>query len=346
MRSTKLIHVVSCHAEGEVGDVIVGGVATPPGETVWDQRKWIAEDATLRNFVLNEPRGGVFRHVNLLVPPVHPEAQAAWIIMEPEDTPPMSGSNSICVATVILETGILPMQEPVTDMVLEAPGGLVRVRAECAGGKAERITVENVLSFVSKVGVPLEVAGLGTIAVDTAYGGDSFVVVAAPALGLALETDEARDLAELGVRITDAANEQLAFVHPERPDWRHHSFCLFAGALGRDDGGLKAKSVVSIKPGKLDRSPTGTAVSARMALLHAKGDMAVGDRFTGVSIIGSEFHGKILGTASIGTVPAIRPQITGRAWITGTHQHMLDPSDPWPGGYRVPDTWPMKRKRS
>ncbi|TIS30803.1 MAG: hypothetical protein E5X11_26055, partial [Mesorhizobium sp.] len=168
-------------------------VSPPPGATVWDQRKWIAEDNRLRNFVLNEPRGGVFRHVNLLVPPKHPDAQMAWIIMEPEDTPPMSGSNSICVSTVILDTGIIPMQEPVTEMVLEAPGGLVRVRADCAGGKAQRIMVENVPSFANRVGVPLEVDGLGTITVDTAYGGDSFVVVDAPALGLALETDEARD---------------------------------------------------------------------------------------------------------------------------------------------------------
>ena len=345
MRSTKVIHVVSCHAEGEVGDVIVGGVAPPPGATIWDQRSWIAQDQTLRNFVLNEPRGGVFRHVNLLVPPKHPEAQAAWIIMEPEDTPPMSGSNSICVATVLLDTGIIPMQEPVTEMLLEAPGGLVRVRADCANGKAERITVENLPSFACKMSVPLEVEGLGTLTVDTAFGGDSFVVVDAPALGLALDTDEARDLAVLGVQITNAANAQLGFHHPDRPDWRHHSFCLFAGALQRDAAGLRAKSVVSIQPGKLDRSPTGTAVSARMALLHARGEMAVGDRFTGVSIIGSEFHGQILGTTTVGDLSAIRPQISGRAWVTGTHQHMLDPSDPWPGGYKVADTWPMPRKR-
>lgn len=343
MRSTKVIHVVSAHAEGEVGDVIVGGVAPPPGATLWDQRNWIARDQTLRNFVLNEPRGGVFRHVNLLVPPKDPRAQAAWIIMEPEDTPPMSGSNSICVATVLLDTGIIPMQEPVTEMVLEAPGGLVHVRAECRDGKAERIFVENLPSFAGKLGVPLEVEGLGTLTVDTAFGGDSFVVVDAAALGLALDAHEARDLAVLGVRITDAANRQLGFHHPERPDWTHHSFCLFAGALSRDELGLRARSVVSIQPGKLDRSPTGTAVSARMALLHARGQMAVGDRLTGVSIIGSEFHGWILGTAKVGTLDAIRPQISGRAWVTGTHQHMLDPSDPWPGGYKLADTWPMKK---
>ncbi|MBV6657491.1 MAG: proline racemase family protein [Devosiaceae bacterium] len=340
MRSSKTIHVVSCHAEGEVGDVIVGGVAPPPGDTVWDQRNWIAEDQSLRNFVLNEPRGGVFRHVNLLVPPKNPQAQAAWIIMEPEDTPPMSGSNSICVSTVLLDSGIIPMVEPVTEMVLEAPGGLVRVRAHCADGKAQRIEVENLPSFAHQMGVPLEVEGVGTLTVDTAFGGDSFVVVDADALGVALEADQAQSLAQLGVSITNAANEQLAFSHPTQTDWRHHSFCLFAGKLQRGENGLRAQSVVAIQPGKIDRSPTGTAVSARMALLHAKGEMKVGDRFTGVSIIGSEFHGEILGETTVGDVPAIRPQISGRGWITGTHQHMLDPGDPWPEGYRLSDTWP------
>lgn len=340
MRSTKVIHVVSCHAEGEVGDVIVGGVAPPPGDTIWDQRRWIAQDDVLRNFVLNEPRGGVFRHVNLLVPPKHPQAQMAWIIMEPEDTPPMSGSNAICVATVLLDSGIIPMQEPVTRMVLEAPGGLVRVRADCADGKAQRIHVENLPSFATRLGVPLDVPGVGRIIVDTAFGGDSFVVVDPVALGVDLVAGNARQIAELGIRITNAANRQLQFVHPDKPDWRHHSFCLFAGPVSRDGHDLRAQSVVAIQPGKLDRSPTGTAVSARMAILHARGQMGSEDRFTAVSIIGSEFHGRILGPASVGDLPAIRPEISGRAWITGTHQHMLDPGDPWPEGYRIADTWP------
>ena len=171
MRSVKSVHVISAHAEGEVGDVIVGGVQPPPGETLWDQRTFIAQDQSLRNFVLNEPRGGVFRHVNLLVPPKHPQADAAFIIMEPEDTPPMSGSNSICVSTVLLDSGIIPMQEPETHMTLEAPGGLVRVRAECRDGKTQRIYVQNLPSFADKIAVPLEVPGVGTLTVDTAYGG-------------------------------------------------------------------------------------------------------------------------------------------------------------------------------
>ena len=339
MRSSRTIHVISAHAEGEVGDVIVGGVLPPPGETIWAQSRWIAEDGALRNFVLNEPRGGVFRHVNLLVPPKDPRADAAFIIMEPEDTPPMSGSNSICVATVLLDGGLVPMREPVTELVLEAPGGLVRVRAECRNGKAERIFVENLPSFAQRLAVPLEVEGVGTLTVDTAYGGDSFVIVDPAALGLALTPDEAHDIARLGVRISDAATAALGFEHPDNPDWRHISFCLFAGALERGADGLRARAAVAIRPGKVDRSPTGTALSARMAVLHARGQMAEGERLTAVSLIGSTFTGRILGPATVGGRPAIRPEISGRGWITGIHQHMLDPSDPWPEGYRVSDTW-------
>lgn len=341
MKSTRIIHTVSVHAGGEVGDVITGGVAPPPGETLWDQRRWLAEDGALRAFMLNEPRGGVFRHVNLLVPPKRPGADAGFLIMEPEDTPPMSGSNAICVATVLLETGILSMSEPVTELTLEAPGGLVRVRADCADGRVTRVTIHNLPSFADRIGVPLEVEGLGTLSVDTAFGGDSFVIVPAEALGFALTPDEARELAVTGARITDAANAQLGFRHPEHSDWDHISFCQIAGAIDRSGEVPTACNAVAIKPGKIDRSPTGTGVSARMAVLQARGEMQVGDRFAATSLIGSRFDGEIIGLTEVGGRPAILPAVSGTAWITGTHQHMLDPEDPWPLGYRLSDTWPM-----
>jgi proline racemase len=339
VRSSRAIHVVSAHAEGEVGDVIVGGVAPPPGATLWDQRRHLAEDGALRAFVLNEPRGGVFRHVNLLVPPKHPEAQMGFLIMEPEDTPPMSGSNAICVATVLLETGILPMAEPVTELVLEAPGGLVRVRAECRDGKARRISVRNLPSFVDRLEAPLDVPGVGRLTVDTAYGGDSFVIVDAAALGFTHAPDEAHAMARLGVAITRAADEQLGFAHPGNPDWRHFSFCLFAGALTRVADGWETRHAVAIRPGKIDRSPTGTAVSARLAVLAARDRIAPGDVLRARSLIGGQFEGRIVGTARVGDRPAVLPEISGRAWITGIHQHLLDPEDPWPAGYRLSDTW-------
>ena len=340
MRSSKTIHVVSCHAEGEVGDVIVGGVAPPPGDTLWEQRSFIASDETLRNFVLNEPRGGVFRHVNLLVPPVDPRAQMGFIIMEPADTPPMSGSNSLCVANVLLETGILPMEEPETTLVLEAPGGLVEARAECRDGRVERITITNVASFADRLDASLEVPGLGTLTVDTAYGGDSFVIVDAAQAGVEIVPERARELAELGVRITAATNEQLGFAHPENPEWGHISFCFFVEPPSREGEALTSRHACAIRPGKIDRCPTGTGCSARMAVLHARGEMGLEDRYLARSIIDSEFQCRIEAETEVGGRPAIVPSVTGRAWITGVHQHTLDPGDPWPEGYRSADTWP------
>jgi trans-L-3-hydroxyproline dehydratase len=344
MRTSKIIHIVSAHAEGEVGDVIVGGVPAPPGETLWEQSRFIARDGALRAFVLNEPRGGVFRHVNLLVPAKDPRAQAGFIIMEPEDTPPMSGSNAICVATVLLDAGILPMQEPETRLTLEAPGGLVAIVAECRDGKAERIRVENVPSFAERLDAPLEVDGLGTLSVDIAYGGDSFVIVDAAALCFAIAPDEARDLAETGVRITAAANEQLGFSHPETVAWDHISFCQFAGPLARKGNELSGPNAVVVRPGKIDRSPTGTGCSARMAVLSARGLMKPGDVYRARSIIGSEFLCGIARLTAVAGPPAIIPIISGRAWITGVHQYMLDPTDPWPSGYRLADTWPVTKR--
>ena len=340
MRISKVIHTVSCHAAGEVGDVIVGGVAPPPGDTIWEQSRFIAKDEILRNFMLNEPRGGIFRHVNLLVPPKNPAAQMGWIIMEPAHTPPMSGSNSMCVSTVLLETGIIEMHEPVTKMVLEAPGGLVEVEATCRNGKVEKVRVRNVPSFVDKLDATVEVEGLGTLQVDTAYGGDSFAIVDAQALGFALTPDEALDIAQTGMRITDAANEQLGFHHPANPEWAHLSFCQMAAPVVLVDGVKTGRNAVVIQPGKIDRSPTGTGCSARMAVLHARGELAVGEPFQGRSIIDSRFDCMIDGETEINGTPAIFPAIAGQAWITGTHQHMLDPTDPWPGGYRLSDTWP------
>lgn len=340
MQSSNVIHVVSCHAEGEVGDVIVGGVAPPPGATLWEQSRWLHHDKTLRDFVLNEPRGGVFRHVNLLVPPKDPRAVMGYLIMEPVHTPPMSGSNSLCVATVLLDTGIVPISEPETRFTMEAPGGPVDVVAQCRNGKAVSVRVVNHPSFADKLDAVIEVAGLGSLRVDTAYGGDSFVLADAAALGFALTPDEAADLATTGMRITQAANEQLGFMHPTNPDWRHISFCQLTLPVTVVDGVATGRNTVVIEPGKLDRSPTGTGCSARMAVLHARGQLNMGDAFTGLSILDSRFDCRIERLTTLGGKTAIIPSISGRAWITGTHQHMLDPTDPWPRGYRLSDTWP------
>ncbi len=339
--TSRVVHVVHVHAEGEVGDVVVGGVAPPLGASLWDQSRFIATDDSLRQFLLNEPRGGVFRHYNLLVPPKNPAADMGFIIMEPADTPPMFGSNAICVATVLLETGIVPMHEPVTDLVLEAPGGLVQVRAECLDGKVTSVTLQNLPSFVVHEQVFIDVNGYGSVEVTTAFGGDSFVMTRASALGFELVPSEAAELVRFGMLLRSAANEQLEFIHPLLPEWKHHSFAYLTGELERNDlGELTSTNVCVINPGKLDRSPTGTGVSALMAVMHSKGLMSVGDSFIGRSIISSEFTGRIVSQTRMGDIPAIIPTISGQAYIYGTSQFYVDPHDPWPLGYRVADTWP------
>ena len=343
MNSSKLIHIVSCHAEGEVGNVIVGGIAAPKGDGLWQKARWIDQDQKLRQFVLNEPRGGVFKHVNLLVPAQNPKAQQGFIVMEPEHTPPMSGSNSICVSTVLLDTGLIEMKEPITEFILEAPGGLVPVKAYCEDGKAKSIEINNVASFADQLGVFVEVEGLGTLKVDTAYGGDSFVVINAHDLGFEIKPDEAKDISDVGSKITAAANQQLNFTHPTNSEWSHISFCQIALPIFEEEGVKVSKNTVVIDPGKLDRSPCGTGCSARMAILYAKGELRKGDRMIGRSILDSRFDCSIVEETMVGDNKAIIPSIRGRAWITGTHQLMLDPEDPWPEGYRLSDTWPIKQ---
>jgi len=339
MRSTRVIHMVSVHAEGENGHVITGGVGPIPGSTLWEQRDYLHNDGALRDLLLNEPRGHVSTHVNLLVPARDPSAQMGFLIMEPVHTPPMSGSNAICTATVCLETGLLPMQEPITEIVLEAPAGPVKVRATCKEGKVTACRITNVASFADRTDIPLEVEGLPTLSVCTAWGGDSFVIVDAATLGFSLTPDEGADLCRMGQRITRAANDQIGFRHPVL-DWSHLSFCQFAGPLTRRGNEISGPNAVVIDPGRLDRSACGTGCSARLAVLHAKG-LIDGDTFYRArSVIGGTFVARIEGETQIGGRPAIIPSVEGQAWITGTHQILLDPTDPWPRGYRISDTWP------
>ena len=342
MHSRRVIHVVGCHAGGEVGDVVVGGVAPPPGDTLWEQSRHLARDTRLKDFLLNEPRGGVFRHVNLLVPPRDPRAHMGNIILEPETVPPMSGSNTICVATVLLETGIVEMTEPETRLLLEMPGGLVAVNAECRGGRVTAVRFANLPSFAARVDAALEVPGLGTLSVDIAFGGDSFVIADASALGFELLPEEAPRLREAGMAITRAAEAQLGFRHPTLEGMAEITFCLLRGPVITDgDGTRVSRHAVTIRPGKLDRSPTGTGVSARLAVMHARGEIGLGEPMRFESILGSSFEGRLLSETTVGGLPAVIPEISGRAWITETKQLLLADDDPWPTGYRVADTWPQ-----
>jgi trans-L-3-hydroxyproline dehydratase len=329
---------VLCHAGGEVGNVVVGGVDPPPGDTVFEQMQALRRDDSLRRFLLREPRGSVAMHANLIVPATREDCAAGYIIMEPTEYPPMSGSNTICVATVLLETGRIPMREPETVVLLEAPAGVVEIRAACRDGRVESVEVTNVPSFVAHLDAPLEVEGLGMIDVDVAFGGMWYAIADAAALGFAIEPDEARELARVGELIRVAARGQVECVHPENPEIAGVSIVEIAEPW-RGVGAVTRNAVV-VAPGRLDRSATGTGLSARMAVLHARGLMKTGDVMTHASAIGSTFDGRIVAETTVGGRPAIVPAIRGSAWITGTAELYVDDADPFPEGYLLSDTWP------
>ncbi len=338
MRTSRVIQVVGCHAEGEIGDVIIGGVPVPPGATMYEKMRNFERDFDhIRRFLISEPRGSVARHVNLLVPPTRHDCDAGVIIMEPTEYPPMSGSNTMTTVTVLLETGIVPMTEPETIVMLETPAGPVRARATCRDGRCVSVEIGNVPCFAIALDAKIEVAGHGTVTLDVAYGGMIYAIVDATKLGFQVTADEARELAMLGEKIRIAARQQLTAVHPENPGISGVSIVQlnrpYAGP------GKPTRNTCIVSPGRSDRSPTGTGTSARMAVLHANGAMKVGDTLIHESLIGSQFTGRIVGETTVAGRKAILPTIEGRAFLTGNMSYFLDPADPWPEGYRVADTW-------
>ena len=320
--------------------MVVDGVDPPPGKTVFEQMQALKRDDSLRRFLLREPRGSVATHANLIVPPTRNDCDAGYIVMEPTEYPPMSGSNTMCVATVLLETGRVPMHEPETTLRLEAPAGLVEVRAACRDGRVESVELTNVPSFVAHLGATVEVEAFGTVEVDVAFGGMWYAIADASKLGFEIEPQEARELAGVGELIRKAAREQLVCVHPDQPEIAGVSIAQIAAPW--QGVGAVTRNAVVVAPGRLDRSATGTGLSARMAVLHARGLMRVGDSMSHASAIGSLFDGRFVAETTVGhgAVPAIVPAIRGSAWITGVAELYVDERDPFPEGYLLSDTWP------
>lgn len=338
MQTRRAITVVGCHAGGEIGNVVTGGVLPFAGETVFDQMQTMQREGEwLRRLLLREPRGSVACHANLIVPSNRPECDAGFIIMEPTEYAAMSGSNTIATTTVLLETGMVTMTEPETVVRLEAPGGVVEARAVCRNGRCESVEFTNVACFADRLDAPLEVEGLGTITVDVSYGGMWYAIADARALGFAIEPHEARDLSVVGEKIRLAAREQLPCAHPENPAIAGVSIVQIAAPW--EGVGKVTRNAVVVSPGRLDRSATGTGLSARMAVLSARGLMKVGDSMTHASAIGSTFDGRITAATTVGGKSAILPAIRGSAWITGITQLFVDPTDPYPEGYVLSDTY-------
>lgn len=340
MKSIDLISVNCC---GEIGDVIIRGVEPPPGDTILEQSKFIKQNKKLWNFVINEPRGGVFKHINLLVPPKNPKADMGFIIMEPLDTPPMSGSNSICVATVLLERNIIPITSQEMNLTLESPGGLIKIKAHCEGNKVNKVQVTNLPSFVQHLDKEINVEGVGNIIVSTAYGGDSFVLVENNNLNMDIEPSNANQIVEVCSKITRAANNQIEFIHPTLPDLNYISFCMLMEDIIVDFNNIKsAKNTVCIRPKKLDRSPCGTGTSARLAYMFLKKNINIQEKFISKSILDTEFTCFIEKEMQLNGINAVIPNIQGTAWITGEQKLYIDDNNPFPQGYRLTDTWPKE----
>ncbi|KAM0414650.1 hypothetical protein ACHAPT_013509 [Fusarium lateritium] len=334
MRTKRVISIVCCHAEGEVGDVVIGGVLDVPAKTMHDKLvHYMAEKDDLRQLLLQEPRGRLEMSVNLVVPPCRPDADAGFLIMAPGDWVPMSGSNTVCTTTVLLETGIVPMKEPVTQVRLDTAAGLVVATAECQNGKCKSVAFDNVPAFVYALDKEIDVPGLGKVLVDIAYGGQWYVLIPAEALGVRVDTVNADRLVDLGNRLKSAVLADCMPTHPENAAICGINNVIITEPLQNGLEGKTVKHTVIVTPGRLDRSPCGTGSSSRLAILHARGLVKVGESVKFRSIINTEFVGSIRGTTKVGNLDAVLPTIKGRAWITGEKSVYLDPEDPFPTGF-------------
>ncbi len=341
---------VDLHAAGEHGRVILSGAQSVPAVSMLEAMRSLASaEDSLRLRMLREPRGYPAANCNLVLPASAPEAACGFVIMEQVEYPLMSGSNTICVATALIETGLIAAREPTTAFVLETPAGLVGITAAVSKGRASAVTFENAPSFVFDLDVPINVPGIGEISVDLAYGGMIYVLADAEALGLDLVPENARTLVRFGEAIKAAAREQAPRAHPERPDVVGPTIACLTGSPSGPHADQKNAVVVSTgalqwdRPdtftGALDRSPCGTATCARMAVLHARGQLALGQEFRNEGPLGTIFVGRLLRTAEVAGRPAVVPSITGSAYVTGYHLDVLDDADPFPTGYTLGDLW-------
>jgi proline racemase len=350
VRFSSLITAVDAHACGEPGRVITGGVLDVPGKTMFEKKVYLETQADhLRLRMLREPRGYPAANCNLILPTSHPDADAGFVIMEQVEYPPMSGTNTICVVTVLIETGMVPAVEPVTRLKLETPAGLIAIEAEVRNGKVRKVTFRNVPAFATHLDAPVEVRGLGTVTVDVAYGGMFYVIADAAPLGFRLTPDEAGDIVRVAERIKAAAREQLPVVHPENPGIAGVTIAQISGEPSKAEAHRKNTVVVSTGTldwshpekwsGVLDRSPCGTGTCAKMAALHAKGKLPLGQDFVHEGILGTTFTGRLIEETCVGQYRAVVPTLSGQAWITGFAQYVVDPEDPFPDGFTVGDIW-------
>lgn len=332
MRTNRLIHTVETHVEGLGVRVVVGGIPTFPGDTMAQRRTWFEENLDdLRTFLMHEPRGHDALSGAILQPSTNPDADWGVLFIEVTGVLPMCGAGTMGVATALVGTGMVAVTEPVTTVRLDTPIGPIRAEVAVHDGKAESVTITNVASYAHAMDQSVDVPGWGTVSYDLAFGGNFYAFVEAGKLGLTLDRDDVGRLREAGTAIMAAINASAAPVHP----LTGYCGCEHVVFLGPGSDAIRARHALINHPGWLDRSPGGTGTSALMALHHARGDLPLNTDFVNESFIGTSFTGRLVGTENVGDYPGVVPTVTGRAWVTGTAQYMLDPTDPFPAGFTL-----------
>lgn len=331
LRTKRVFHAVDTHTEGMPTRVITGGMRVIPGQTMAERRLWFMENCDdIRTLLMYEPRGHASMSGAILQPPTRKDADFGVLYIEVSGLLPMCGHGTIGVATALVETGMVEVQEPVTTIRLDTPAGLVVAEVEVEQGAAKSVTIRNVPSFAAALSQTVEVDGFGEVKYDLAFGGNFYAIVKLDDLQLPFDRSHKDELLSAGLSIMDAINAQNPPQHPTRPDITgcHHVYLQAPGSTASH-----SRHAMAIHPGWFDRSPCGTGTSARMAQLHARGELPIGQDFTNESFIGTTFTGRLIEETTVGDLPAVIPTIKGRAWVTGTAQYFLDPADPFPAGF-------------
>ncbi|MER7251854.1 proline racemase family protein [Kribbella sp. NPDC000426] len=331
MRSVRTISAIDSHTEGMPTRVVTGGVGVVPGATMAEKREYFIKHLDdLRLFLMNEPRGHAAMSGAILQPPTRSDADWGVLYIEVSGLLPMCGHGTIGVATVLVESGMVEVTEPVTQVRLDTPAGLVVVDVAVSNGRAEHVTLRNVPSYSHALDASVDVPGLGKVTYDLAYGGNFYAILPLEQLGIPFDRAEKDRILQAGLDIMDAINATDRPVHPLDPGINGCKHVQFT-APGGD--GADSRNAMAIHPGWFDRSPCGTGTSARMAQLHARGELALNTDFVNESFIGTRFTGRLIEETTVGPHPAVVPTVTGRAWITGTANYLLDPDDPFPTGF-------------
>ena len=330
MNHALTVAAVDSHTEGMPTRVVTAGVGPLPGETMLERKlRFEAERDDLRLLLMREPRGHAAMSGAILQPPTRDDADWGVLFIEVSGCLPMCGHGTIGVATVLVETGMVAVSEPETVVRLDTPAGLIEARVDVRDRCARAVTIRNVPAFLHARDRTVEVDGLGTVAYDMAFGGNFYAIVDAASVGLEVDPGRADELIEAGRGVMAAVERP---VHPDDERIAGCRHVIFT-APGRD--GADARGATSIHPGWLDRSPCGTGTSARMAQLHARGELGLGEPFRHEAPGEARADHRLVAEAEVGGRPAVVPEITGRAWITGMGQYVLDAEDPFPAGFAL-----------